>query len=781
MMIFNRMIFACLIITELFFCRSLYAQNSPQEAEKKRILILHSYNEGLSWTESIDRGMRSVLLKYPDFDLYFEYMDTKRREDELLFKKLYELFELKYASKKIELILCSDDNALNFLLRFRKKLFPGAKVVFCGINNYKPEIREKNPDITGVVEALHAEATIELAIKLHPDLKKILVVADKTETSQTTLKTVKETVVTNSYKVNFEYLDNYSMIELQNRVAALQSDTAIILLPCNKDRDGKFFEFAEFSAALSKRSARPIYSYWDFYLGHGITGGFLISGFAQGEASALIAERILKKGEDIKNIPVVTRSPNVYEFDHQYLRIFKILPDSLPPHSKIVNEPVSIFVKNESTIKVVIIILFAIVIIFLIISPISARFVIKKLQEKDDKMQKELDLASDIQKGMLPETPYRLNGLNLVAFYNSMGKVGGDFYDIFPMSEGYTGMVIADVSGHGIPAAFITALAKISFQEASMKYRFPKDIFAKVNEDLIKTIRTNEYLTAFLVVISPSYEIYYGNASHQKGIIVRKNSMELLSLDSHGLFVGAISEATDMYEEKNDVLNFGDRLFLFTDGLTESRNVADEEFGLERLHKILLQTINLSIDEARDNILEVWKNFVKDREIKDDVSFILLEIDPAYKSFLEHKNRAVEFMYQNKTSAAIKELEQALLIDNENLDVQLLIGKSLFNEHMYARAIDHLKKYLSKNNSDAQSWYLLGICYYNNRQFKEAADASHYACQLKPNFLKSYMLLGKAQKKTGKDDLAKQAWERVIALDPSNMMARQELETSRSV
>ena len=255
---------------------------------------------------------------------------------------------------------------------------------------------------------------------------------------------------------------------------------------------------------------------------------------------------------------------------------------------------------------------------------------LKKLKEKDDVIQSELNMASDIQHNILPGMPMTFNCMKAVAFYRAMGKVGGDFFDIFPLKNDHHAVVIADVSGHGVPAALITFMAKISFAEAARRHRQPKDIFKRVNAEMIKVINAQDYLTAFLMIIAPDNTVYYGNASHNKALVIRKETFSLDEWDSNGLMVGMIEDG--QYEQKSDSLEYGDRVFLYTDGLTESRNPDGEEFGLVRLKQQLHVTMDMPLEIAKENIIENWEEYIGDFPVTDDVSFLILELDPTCRN-----------------------------------------------------------------------------------------------------------------------------------------------------
>ncbi len=400
---------------------------------------------------------------------------------------------------------------------------------------------------------------------------------------------------------------------------------------------------------------------------------------------------------------------------------------------------------------------------------------LQELRNRERRIQNELDLASDIQQGILPPTPLSFNGINIVAHYNSFEKIGGDFYDIFPMKGGHLCVLLADASGHGIPAAFVTALAKISFSEATQQYLFPRDILKQANEQLIKVVKTQEYLTVFLVVISPSYEVFYSNASHQRAFVLRKRSGDVEEWDTDGLFVGAVLEANERYEDKQDFLDFGDRVILYTDGLIEARSSSGEEFGLSRLKDLLRETGGLPIEQARESIVEGWRGFISESNLRDDVSFLLLEVDPSYRELLEYKNRGLEELFQNHIDEAIRNLSEALKIDNRDAKVHHLLGKCYFREKNYGESIEHINAYLAQNQEDADAWHMLAACQFNIRDFSAALTSAQKACSIRQNFNKALLIWGLSLKKLDRFQESKSIWAQILRTEPDNSVAAAEM------
>ncbi len=409
----------------------------------------------------------------------------------------------------------------------------------------------------------------------------------------------------------------------------------------------------------------------------------------------------------------------------------------------------------------------------------TSEVALAELRGRELFMEKELDIASDIQRGILPITPITHNGIAIEAFYRSMEKIGGDFFDVVPMAGGHLCVLIADVSGHGIPAAFVSAIGKISFIEATQKNLFPRDILTRVNSALMETIKTQDYLTAFVVVISPSFEVSYTNASHHKAMVLRARTGDIETWDTNGLFVGALENAGDTYEEKQDMLDFGDRMLLFTDGLVEARNSGDQQFGIELLQQSLLDSRAMIIRDARAHIIRVWEKFVGETSIRDDVTFLLIEVDPAYQDLINHRNRGLELLYNGSLDEAIYELHMALRMGAADEKVHQLLARCHLQKGEFAPAIEHLKLYLGMHSEDADTLYKLSAAYYNIRDYENAVKCAHKACQLRQNFRAPLMVLWRALCRLDRSDEAIPVLEKTLSLDPENTAARAELSRIR--
>jgi len=311
---------------------------------KIHILVLHSYHQGLEWTDSEDAGINSIIKTSPQkIELHTEYLDTKRISNQKHYENLFELIKNKYANIDFKVIICSDDNAFNFVQNNYGSLFAGVPVVFCGVNYFKESQLKINRDVvTGVVEAFDIPNTLRIALKLHPGATKVFVINDRTTTGLANRKILTGILPEFQDRAEFEFLEDFDMSGLLEKVHSLPPQSIILLMSFNRDRAGQVFDYNESVSLISQAANVPIYGVWDFYLGKGIVGGMLTSGLDQGRIAAQMALRIIA-GEDARNIPVVKKSPNRYMFDYRQLKRFGIALKDLPDGAMIKYQPATFY------------------------------------------------------------------------------------------------------------------------------------------------------------------------------------------------------------------------------------------------------------------------------------------------------------------------------------------------------------------------------------------------------------------------------------------------------
>jgi PAS domain S-box-containing protein len=319
-------------------------------SERKEVLYLNSYSKGLEWSDPISQavedGMRASGY---EVNLHIEYMDEKRYQDPAYESMLVELYRYKYTDHSFDVIIVSDDNAFTFIKKHRQALFRDTPVIFCGVNYYSDDMLAGQTNITGVVEQYDIKNTLATALLLQPTVQHIYVINDRSATGAANKKNIEQAIPEFSSHADITFLEDYSMAELEDRVAILPDNSIILLMTFNQDRLGNDYSYDETIRRIRANANVPIYGIWEMYLGKGIVGGRLTSGYEQGNISAQMATRILQ-GESPSQIPVVMNPPNHYMFDNAELSRFGISALNLPSGSIVVNQPVPVRVLPESVI-----------------------------------------------------------------------------------------------------------------------------------------------------------------------------------------------------------------------------------------------------------------------------------------------------------------------------------------------------------------------------------------------------------------------------------------------
>jgi len=336
------------LVALCFVMAGLLAQSVPARDVQpfsypgKRILILHSYFKGFKWTDDEHIGLTSILEPAVGAEnIYVEYMDTKRFYWDSYLAQLSAVYRQKYGPYRPDLVIVTDNNAFDFMRRFGDGIFPGVPVVFCGVNYAKDSDLVGHPNFTGVSEEGDLKASLDTALRLQPGTRNVYSLNDSTETGLIVAERLK--LLTPLYpEINFVHLGGFRMGEILAKLEDLPPQSIVFFTFFSRDASGQFFEFQRSMQLVASASNVPVFGAWDFNLGHGLVGGMLTSGAANGEAAARIALRILG-GEPPQNIPVQRKTPNKLLFDYVALSKYRIPLSALPKGSEVINLPQSPF------------------------------------------------------------------------------------------------------------------------------------------------------------------------------------------------------------------------------------------------------------------------------------------------------------------------------------------------------------------------------------------------------------------------------------------------------
>ena len=241
-------------------------------------------------------------------------------------------------------------------------------------------------------------------------------------------------------------------------------------------------------------------------------------------------------------------------------------------------------------------------------------------ERKLNDVEGELSAARRIQFTILPECAPHFEGVRVAMRYQPMTSVAGDFYD-FQVSGDLLTILVADVSGHGVPAALVASMLKVCFVAQKFNASNPAAILSGLGL-MLRGFVGGQYVTAACATIDRrSHMITYSGAGHPPSLLVRGEEADAVFLDQNGLFLGPFPNAA--YENISTPFRRGDRLFLYTDGITEAHDSDDEEFGRERLRQFL---VRLNGTEPSSVLDQLFKQITTNNP-QDDLTAVLIHFD----------------------------------------------------------------------------------------------------------------------------------------------------------
>ncbi|WP_321504436.1 SpoIIE family protein phosphatase [uncultured Methanoregula sp.] len=255
----------------------------------------------------------------------------------------------------------------------------------------------------------------------------------------------------------------------------------------------------------------------------------------------------------------------------------------------------------------------------------------KMLAERDDLVREmerkntELAIAAEIQQSFLPDKITQIEGFDIAAMSVMAKEVGGDFFDLIPLSGRRLGIMIADVSGKGIPAALFMALSRIVVRVNATWYNaHPAGAIRDSNTIITEDSRQGMFVTLFYGILDSEKRILtYVNAGHNPPVIHRAAGGTFEELPATGIAIGATLDAT--YTAETVPLAPGDVMVMYTDGITEAENARQDMFGEDRFREVIARSSGLTADEITKQILSEVRNFCGNQPQSDDITLMVIK------------------------------------------------------------------------------------------------------------------------------------------------------------
>ncbi|HEX6035242.1 MAG TPA: PP2C family protein-serine/threonine phosphatase [Anaerolineales bacterium] len=246
-------------------------------------------------------------------------------------------------------------------------------------------------------------------------------------------------------------------------------------------------------------------------------------------------------------------------------------------------------------------------------------------EEERRRLESELELSQVVQRALLPQRVPDIRGVELAAFSRPSEIIGGDYFDFFQFRDGTHGLVIADVSGHGVAAGMLMSSLQTAIRTMAPDADAPTEILERINRFYIHNIHFTTFVTVFLARFDPvTLTLTYVNAGHNPPAVRRRERAEITWLKPTAPAIGIAEE----FHPRMETIGFseGDSLLLYTDGVTEVLNFSNEQFGQERLAQLVQQHADRTAPDLLQSIRQAVSAFGGDKPLADDMTMVALRI-----------------------------------------------------------------------------------------------------------------------------------------------------------
>lgn len=257
----------------------------------------------------------------------------------------------------------------------------------------------------------------------------------------------------------------------------------------------------------------------------------------------------------------------------------------------------------------------------------SVQETIAELNKQNEIMRMELEMAGRVQEGIYPVLR-QTDFLDIAVYHKPLMEVSGDFHDIVELPNNCYGILIADVSGHGVAAALITIMIKDAFRGYASSSGAPSKLMKYLNSELADLMdKYGKFFTAFYMVVDPGGQrVLYTNAGHHLLLLCRPSENKIYGLDSKGIVIGISPEMNNLFQSKSTRIQSGDKLIMITDGIVEAVNKEGIDYKTEGLLRSIKSHLNEPAEIILDSIMNDFYTFVGESALKDDCTVIVTEI-----------------------------------------------------------------------------------------------------------------------------------------------------------
>lgn len=356
--------FIVLLIICTNFSTKAYSLDSNSDSDNKKILIINSYHFDEPWEASIFSGIKNILDKgFKKIEYNFEYLDSKQNAIDT--EQMIKNYAIKFKNQKYDLIVVCDDEAFEAFNQCYEEIFYGTPVVYTSINDPNIEINDTLKNFsTGVKEEQPITNTVELALKLHSDVKILNFLFDNSKTSTVYINEVKN--IEKKYKdFKFNIIQTDNIEQVINKLQGTERNSINFIYGVYKDRNNQILNRRNSANIIVNYTKAPLYTWVGPYFSEAVLGGIVLDGVEIGQATGTICYRVLN-GEEVKTIEPVMDKNFKYIFNYDIMKKCSIKTKELPSNAVIMNHP-SVFKQIPTEIKAAIVLIIAILSLIVIL------------------------------------------------------------------------------------------------------------------------------------------------------------------------------------------------------------------------------------------------------------------------------------------------------------------------------------------------------------------------------------------------------------------------------
>jgi PAS domain S-box-containing protein len=408
-------------------------------ADTKRVLMLFSSESLLPASNALGTSLQTSLeAEDPDrVEIFTEFLDADRFPGPVHEASVESLLREKYGSISIDLAIAIGPQALNFLIQRRASLFPGIPLIFAGVT----EVSLRHgvpPNSTGIVSRFDPVQTLELALRLQPDARQVVVVTGASTFDQRWAAVAREQLAPYADRLEITHLSGLPLSQLLDELGRLPRGTIVIYLTIFQDGSGERFIPRDLTATLSAAASAPLYGVYDTYLGRGIVGGYVESFEAIGREAARLALRILA-GEPPESLPPGTVGTQAFMVDWRQLQRWELDEANLPPGTIVRFEEPSLWQRYRREIVAIagVLMLQSGLIFALLLQGRRRRLAEESLRESEERYRDVVETQTELICRYLPDTTLTfVNDAYCRYFGRSPDQlVGRPFVELIPESE----------------------------------------------------------------------------------------------------------------------------------------------------------------------------------------------------------------------------------------------------------------------------------------------------------------------------------------------------------